>query len=182
MSDSIDLAKHRFELQQLETAIKTMLALNCELLSRSPETPIDSLVVQLEADQKGRSRLASLLFSPLQETDIETLKLLQFYCETPIQVSSPSARQAVAELLSAINLNLPIGTFCLNANHTLTYKYVYALGKFTTIIPEEFLETFLLWLFALDPMSNLIESVANGEQSLTSALALLQSDSGSATR
>ncbi|MFK8186365.1 MAG: hypothetical protein AB8B99_23565 [Phormidesmis sp.] len=177
MSDPIDLAKYRFELQQLETAIKTSLALNCELLHRSSETPIDSLVVQLESDTKGRSRLASLIFSPLQDTDVESLKLLQFYCETPIQVSSPQIRQTVAELLSILNLNLPIGTFCLNAEHVLTYKYVYALGKFTTIVPEEFLETFLLWLFALDPMSDLIESVVDEEQNLTSALALLQSGS-----
>lgn len=169
MSDPMNQAKERFELQQLETAIKAELELDCQILPRSVETPIDTLVIKLEADEQERIRIASVMFFPLEDSDVESLKLLQFYCETPIRVESTQARATVAEFLSAVNLKIPVGTFCLNSNHEVVCKYVYALGKFKAIEPEEFLETFLLWMFAIDSMSGLIESVAKEEQSLVAA-------------
>ncbi len=173
MSDPIQHAKDRFELQQLETAIKTELDLDCQILPRSPETPIDTLLVNLETDARDRTRIASLMFVPLDDSDVESLKLLQFYCETPIQVTSATACATVAQFLSAVNLKIPVGAFCLNAEHQVTCKYVYALGKFKTIDPTEFLETFLMWMFAIDSLSSLIESVATGEHDLESAIQVL---------
>lgn len=166
-------AKALFELQQLEVSIKSELDLDCQVLEHSEETPIDTLVVDIETDGKGRSRITSIMFIPLDNSDVETLKLLQFYCETPISVQSKQKREIVAELLASINLKIPVGTFCLNPDHLVTFKYVNALGKFKTIETEEFLETFLLWMFALDSMSELIESVAEGENSLDLAIKLL---------
>lgn len=173
MGNFINQVKVLFELQQLEKAIKTELDLECQILEHSVDTPIDTLVVDIETDSLGRSRIVSIMFIPLDDSDVETLKLLQFYCETPICVESPSNRAIVAELLAAINLKIPIGAFCLNDQHTVTFKYVNALGKFKTIDLEEFLETLLLWMFALDSMSSPIESVAKGEQSLELAIKLL---------
>jgi hypothetical protein len=173
MNPSLNQAKERYELQQLEAAITGQLDLTCQLLLHSPEVPVDTLTVVLELDPHGRTRVASLMFIPLDDSDVESLKLLQFYCETPIKVS-PDAGAAVAQFLSAINLKLPIGTFCLTEESQVGYKYVYALGKFKTIEPEEFLETFLLWMFGLDGMSNLIEEVAEGQRSLAAALKILE--------
>ena len=173
MSNFINQAKDLFELQQLEEAIKAELDLECQILEHSVDTPIDTLVVNIETDGLGRSRIVSIMFIPLDDSDVETLKLLQFYCETPICVESSSNRAIVAELLAAINLKIPIGAFCLNDQHTVTFKYINALGKFRTIDSEEFLETLLMWMFALDSMSSLIESVAQGEQSLELAIKLL---------
>ena len=173
MSNFINQSKNLFELQQLEKAIKVELDLDCHILEYSVDTPVDTLVVNTETDGMGRSRIVSIMFIPLDASDVETLKLLQFYCETPICVESSSNRAIIAELLAAINLKIPIGAFCLNDQHAVTFKYVNALGKFKTINSEEFLETLLLWMFSLDSMSSLIESVAQGKQSLELAVKLL---------
>lgn len=173
MSDFMSQAKTLFELQQLEAAIRSEIDLDCQILTRSEAIPIDTLVVNLEADRKDRPRIASIIFIPLEDSDIETLKLLQFYCESPIQVTHETTRRVVAELLSAINLKAPLGTFCLNSQHQVVFKYVNALGKFRAIESEEFLETLLLWMFTLDSMSVLIESVASEEMSLELAIQTL---------
>ncbi|MCA6623139.1 MAG: hypothetical protein IM542_11325, partial [Pseudanabaena sp. M165S2SP1A06QC] len=83
MTNFINQAKDLFELQQLEAAIKAELDLDCQILEHSVDTPIDTLVVNIETDGLGRSRIVSIMFIPLDDSDVETLKLLQFYCETP---------------------------------------------------------------------------------------------------
>jgi hypothetical protein len=172
MNDHVEQAKNQYELQQLASKIQSDLGLSCHFLPQSPEIPVHSLLVELQADKHGRPRVATLMFIPLEGAGVESLKLLQFYCEMPIQTDSQQA-PTVATLLSAVNLNVPIGTFCLNAENEVTCRYVYALGKFTAIAPKEFLETFLLWMFAIDSMSPLIESVALGTTTLQVALSHL---------
>jgi hypothetical protein len=174
MSNFINQAKDLFELQQLEIAIKTELDLECQILVNSVDIPIDTLAVNIEFDSKGRTRIASLMFIPLENSNIETLKLLQFFCETSICVESQPIRANVAEFLSAINFKIPLGTFCFDPQNRVTFKYIYALGKFTAIESDEFLESFLFWVFTLDSMSVLIEEVAEGERSLESAIQLLE--------
>ena len=173
MSNSINQAKDRFELEQLKTAIQQELDLNCEVLPISSEVPINTLVVQFEKDQKNRDRVASIMFMPLDDSHIESLKLLQFYCQTPIIIGIEFI-SIVTRLLSIINLKIPIGAFCLNPdNNNITFKYVYTLGKFQNIESKEFLELLLLWMFALDSMSNLIEEVAQGNKTLEVATQIL---------
>lgn len=172
MDTPLNQAKDLFELQQIEAAITSQLDLTCQILPHSVEVPIDTLTVVLEMDRQGRSRVASLMFIPLEDGDVESLKLLQFYCETPITVP-PDARATVALFLSAVNLKIPVGAFCLTPENQISCKYVYALGKFKTIDMDEFLETFLLWMFALDSLSGLIEEVAESQQTLETALNIL---------
>ncbi|MFH7242621.1 MAG: YbjN domain-containing protein [Spirulina sp.] len=176
MSDAMNEARSLFELQQLEAAIKSELDLNSQVLPCSSEVPITTLAIELEADAKGRSRIASLIFIPLDESDVETLKLLQFYCETPIKLEDDLSRSAIIELLPTINLKIPLGSFCLDSQNQVVFKYVNALGKSRGIDPEEFLETLLLWMFTLDSMSVLIDSVVTSECSLQSAMQALMDD------
>lgn len=176
MSDAMNEARSLFEFQQLEAAIKSELDLNCQVLPCSSEVPITTLAIELEADAKERSRIASLIFIPLEESDVETLKLLQFYCETSINLENNLSRSAIIELLPTINLKIPLGSFCLDPQNQVVFKYVNALGKSREINPEEFLETLLLWMFTLDSMSALIDSVVTGECRLQSAMQALMDD------
>jgi hypothetical protein len=173
MSKLMSQTKNQMDLVQLEFLIKEELDLDCQVLSPSIETPVDTLVVKLETDEKERIRIASIMFIPLNDSDFESLKLLQFYCETPVR-AAPSSRAAVTEFLSAVNLSIPVGTFCLTPDHLVACKYVCTLGKFREIEPKEFLETFLLWMFAIDSISGIAEMVAEGKQSLADAIKLLE--------
>lgn len=65
MSNFINQSKDLFELQQLEQAIKAELDLDCQILERSVDTPIATLVVNIETDSMGRSRIVSIMFVPL---------------------------------------------------------------------------------------------------------------------
>jgi hypothetical protein len=170
MNRSIQQAQNLYALQQLGHSITSELNLACEVLQQSDEIPIDTLLVVLEPDAHQRDRVASLMFIPLEETEVEAVKLLQFYCDTPISVPA-AMRGAVAQVCAAVNLKIPLGAFSLSDEDRVVLRYVLAVGRFATIEPAAFVETFLLWMFALDATSSLIEDVAAGRLALDDAIA-----------
>lgn len=165
-------AKYRLELEILKGLIEEELEMIGRISGGSPEAPITSLSVVLEPDWQNQVRAANLAFIPLEETDVEAIKLLQFYSQLPFTVDQDYLNDTVRFLL-AINLFIPIGVFNLSPENNLSFKYVYSLSKFEAIKQDEFMETFLLWLEALDNLSPLIAEVASGESDLESALAIL---------
>lgn len=172
MSINLDQAKYRLELEILQGYLEQELEMMGRIMDGPPEAPITSLSVLLEPDWQDQLRAANLSFIPLEDTDIEAIKLLQFYSQLPITADQSHLDDTV-RLVLAINLLIPIGSFSLSPENDLFFKYVYSLSKFETINQNEFLETFLLWLFTLDNLSPLIAEVATGERDLDSALALL---------
>ncbi len=169
MASDLNQAKDLVELGNLENYIKDELVLDCQVLESTPEVPVNSLAVKLEDDEQGRSRVANLMFMPLEDSDIEDVKLLQFFCETPVTVSSEHT-DALLKFIQAVNLKIPIGVFAVNSDNQLVSKYVYSLGKFKLIEKGEFIETFLLWMYALDNLGPLLEEVATGKKDLETAL------------
>jgi hypothetical protein len=169
MISEIERAKNLTELQDLKTALNKKLSLECQIIEEQSDVPINSLVVLLEPDSQKRSRLANLTFLPLEDTDLESIKLLQFYCQLPISLSSDFSDE-VLRFLARVNLQIPLGTFTIDfEEQKVGFKYVYSLGKFKQIEPEEFLETFLLWMYTLDKISDLIEAVSTGQKDVQSA-------------
>lgn len=172
MVADLDAAKFRYELQTLQRHLEDELHLQCELVGQSSGVPIDSLAVMLEPDWNNRPRVANLMFLPLEGSDIEALKLLQFYSELPTQV--PAEKQAaILQFITAANVLVPLGTFALTADQELIFKYVNAIGKFTGIEQAAFIETFLLWMYTLDNISVLVDAVVEGSHSLEEALVRL---------
>lgn len=165
--EKIEREKYGLELQNLKTYIENNLDFPGEVV-RTPIDSIDSLAVALEPDDKGRNRVASLTFLPIENSDFEAIKLLQFYCELPFNVDEKYMEDLRKFLLTA-NLKMPIGSFALNEEDVITLKYIYSLGKFTHIDRDEFLETFLLWMFMLDGIGELVEAVATGQKNLETA-------------
>lgn len=175
MSESVNQASDLFELQQLESFIREELDLGCEILPVSAEIPVETLLVMLEQDTHERTRIASLMFVPLQDTQIETLKLIQLYIETPVLVDTVEVRQIMSEFFTVVNQKIPLGAFAINEDQLVTFKYMHALGKYSPIVQEHFLELFLLWMFTLDSVSPLIDALAEGRMDLSRAVEALNS-------
>jgi hypothetical protein len=173
MSESVNQASDLLELQQLEFVIREELDLGCEILPVSAEMPVETLLVMLEQDAHERTRIASLMFVPLHGTQIETLKIIQLYIETPVLVDTAGGRQVMSEFFSVVNQKIPLGAFAFNDEGLVTFKYVHALGKDSSIVQEHFLELFLLWMFTLDSVSPLIDALAEGRMDLAGAVEVL---------
>lgn len=178
MFRKLDQEKYLLELGTLKGYLEEELELVCQIMDShdmgsAPEMPpITSLSVILEPGWQERIRAANLTFIPLDDSDVEAIRLLQFYSQLPFTANQDHLDDTVRFLL-AINLLIPIGAFSLSTENDLFFKYVYSLSRFEAIKQEEFLETFLLWLFTLDSFSPLIAEVATGALDLESALTLL---------
>lgn len=172
MTTDLDAAKSRYELQALQSYLEGELHLQCELLDPSMGVPTDSLAVMLEPDWNNRPRVANLMFLSLEGSDIEALKLLQFYSELPTAVPLDK-QEAALRLIAVANAFAPVGTFAFTPDQELVFKYVNALSKFSEIEQESFIETFLLWMYTLDTISVLVDAVVEGSKSLEEALAEL---------
>ncbi|MDM8521033.1 hypothetical protein QUF64_13375 [Anaerolineales bacterium HSG6] len=158
-----------FELQTVADCIKNDLNLEYQLIERSILLPLDSLVIVLEPDSDGQARATNIMFIPLDDADYRAIKLLQFYTELPLILDEQGLTN-IEPLLRTINLYTPIGTFSLNDQKQIIFKYVYILGKFNTINSAEFVEMFSLWLRNLDTLSRLIKEVARAEKTVEQAL------------
>lgn len=160
----LDQAKLEYELGQLAQALEQGTAMPCQVLPAGAEIPIPTLAIQLEPDYRRRDRIATVMFVPLPSDQVESLKLLQLYCELPLYLDQ--RKEEVLAYLAWLNLQLPLGAFAIDPESQLVFKYVYALGKFKTIEPEEFIEAFLLWMFSMDSVFQSIEELAEGTKDL----------------
>ncbi|BAZ16694.1 hypothetical protein NIES4071_85720 [Calothrix sp. NIES-4071] len=162
MTSELTDAKYLLELDNLRDIITEELRLDAQIIERSELLPVSSLVITLESDYKERPRFASLAYLPLSDDECESIKLLQFYLAIPCEIKS-DFQQAVEKVLLLINLKAPIGSFTINEeSKEVVARYVYSLGKFKIVDKEEFLETFMLFMYTVDQFSGLIEEVAIG--------------------
>jgi hypothetical protein len=165
MTTELIYAKSLVELGNIQDFISEELGFATQILERSQSLPLNSLVISLAPDSQQRTRVASLNYLPLGDEDCESIKLLQFYLVIPCELQ-PDFQRAVEKFLLLINLKAPIGSFTFNAeSNEIIAKYVYSLGKFKMVDKEEFLETFMLFMFVIDQFSPLIEEVATGVKS-----------------
>ncbi|MBE9078777.1 hypothetical protein IQ241_15980 [Romeria aff. gracilis LEGE 07310] len=174
MSAELMQAKHHLELKRLQELIESELELESRLFEASSQIPSPSLSIVLEPDGSGSSRVANLMFLPIDDEDMESIKLLQLYCELPIQITSETLPD-LEQLLHEVNLTVPLGAYSINTNRQLIFKYVYVLSKFKETDPAEFLETFLLWMYILDNINMLVDALIEGQTDLQAALQALNS-------
>ena len=159
-------------LTEIEAAITAELDLQCQLLDVRSGVPIDSLAVVLEADRKGRPRVANLMFLPVGDDEVQKVRLLQLHCLLPVPVSAES-RADLEHFLTRTNSIVPIGALSITVDDELIFKYVHAIGRARPLEANEFLELFLLWMFTLDSLSGVVEDVATGIRAADAALAEL---------
>jgi len=140
-----------------------------ELLERTPEIPLNVLLLPIGKDGRGRDRIVNLNFVPLPESDIEWIRLLQLYTVVPGRVA-PERREAVGELLLAANASLPLGHYGLKEDGEVYARYVYTAPSSRTVSTDELLEAVSLFHYMLELYADRIERVASGELSPEEAL------------
>ncbi|MBN9392715.1 MAG: hypothetical protein J0I20_32090 [Chloroflexi bacterium] len=154
--------------KQIQSWIKDELDLETQYLQASPQIPQDAVVVTLEPDSQGQPRVASILFLPNDDGEIEHFELLQFYLEGPVKIPEAS-RETYLKFAASANQVIPVGSFSVTEEGELVFKYVIPVSKKNGLDKEEFLEIYLLWMFTLDSVSGLVEEVLAGDKTLEEA-------------
>jgi hypothetical protein len=172
MISDLTNAKYTAELSFLDGYLAE-LGFDSELIERSEVVPMPILVSSIGGDHAGRPRLLNFLFVPIEEDHLEVLQLLQIHSIFPFDVQSD--KQADMEkLLSTINQKLGMGSVGIDEQGDIYYKYLFPKARYQPLEQTLIIETVQLFIFLMEQFSNLIESVATGQQSLTMAIEQLQ--------
>ena len=142
------------------------------------DAPMPSMAAILEEDEKGRNRVVTHSFLPLDEDDASYTKFLQFYCELQIDVGGVD-RLRLMEALMTLNGMLPLGTAVavaardeLPAMVGLRYVQGYPLEE--VIDQGAFCETLFLFDLSCDLVSTVVDALVEGA-SVENALSRLHS-------
>lgn len=110
----------------------------------------------------------NIMYVPLPEDHFHEIRLFQLYS---LLVQAVPARQKndLLDLLNEMNDRCPVGTFFLNEQAELGFKYIFPAARFE--IPKEgpFIEIFTLYLNSLMSFRDIIIQVSNGTLLLSDA-------------
>jgi hypothetical protein len=172
MVSDLTNAKHTVELGHLEELFAKM-GYHSSLMEPSRIVPIPTLAITMPLDEKGRDRSINVLFVPVADGELETLELLQLHTQIPCQLDE-RRQPDVEKLIGALNNKIGMGCIGIDANNNIYYRYIYPKAKFESIDERLISETVLLFIYLYERFSHLVESVATGQQSLDTALNLVQ--------
>jgi hypothetical protein len=131
----------------------------CTLLDTSQGVELPVLIAVRELD--GGERPIHFIFVPVGD-ELETLQLLQIYAIFPGEVDAVHVG-TLEKLLIAVNRLVGLGSFGLDPENQLYYKYIFAKPKYEKWNRELILETIYLFLFLMERFGSLLEAAATGQ-------------------
>lgn len=162
-------ARHLVELGNLEEVFTAIGYKHIELLEKSAEVPYHTLLLGLDADEKGRLRQLALTFYPV--ADFEDTLFLQYFSELPFDLKEATL-PAVYTLLPEINNRMVLGYFGVSdGGRKLHFRYVQTFAD-DDLLSQDRIET-VTTMVAFSPMlfADVLEAVASGQMSLVEARA-----------
>lgn len=168
MRDAFDHPRHDRDFKQISDLIQAELGLRTQFIQASSNAPMTSLSVELETRELGAARVANLMFLPVSQ-EVENIRLLQLYCES-FSFGKFAQPINLETLFHSINQAIPIGSFSIDSEKQLIFKYVYALSSFTPLNSLEFLEVFLLWMYIQDSIHSLLTAVLTKQLTIKEAI------------
>jgi hypothetical protein len=161
MLDKKIQAKHLLGLEN----VKEILAksdIESAIIKANQHLPLSMLIMPLDDDEQDRSRSISASYIPMDEDDLEHTELLQLYSQFPFKINNKQEPE-LARFLLACNILQPIGNFGFKDGQ-VCFRYVLVLKKYDLPDPEEILETFMMFEYALQTYQQLIEDVNDGKK------------------
>lgn len=153
--------------QEILYSIKDYLAkisVEASVMEASENMPYNILI----ASTKDRVPI-NIMYVPLPEDHFEAIRLLQHYSLITARVTAEKKNDLLL-LLNEINNQSPLGSFAINEQGELGFKYIYPVPRFGMLNEDAFMEVFSLYLNCLLSFRNKIIEVNEGTLSLRDAL------------
>jgi len=115
----------------------------------------------------------NIMYVPLPEDHFNEIRLIQLYSLLVQNVDSAIKIDSLI-LLNELNDRCPTGSFFMNENSELGFKYIFPVSRFEIPNEQQFIETFTLYLNSLMSFRDLIIRTLNGKIMLKDALAELE--------
>lgn len=158
-------ARHLVELGRIQDFFKER-EIYTQLLEKSDQIPLHILMLAPEISE-GRQAYVNVMFIPIDNPNVEDIQLLQLYTHLPVDYTG--TMEAIAPLLVAINMNLPVGNMGFKDN-SISFRYSYALSDNTLVQEEEFIDVFQLFFNSLALFIDLIDQVVEGKVTVQQAI------------
>ncbi|MEM7102185.1 MAG: YbjN domain-containing protein [Bacteroidota bacterium] len=121
-----------------------------------------------ESYSKGISEVG-FSFIPITSENELSVKLLQM--TTAFELELPSERKALLfEVLLAINTRTPLGSFSVNGNGELLFRYVHSMPTYQFIEEKPFLDTLNFFVHTIEAFLPLIKRLIKGNINREDAL------------
>lgn len=153
--------------QEILYSIRDYLAkisVEATVMEASENMPYNLLI----ASTKERVPI-NIMYVPLPEDHFATIRLLQHYSLITARVNA-ERKSDLLSLLNEINNQSPLGSFAINEQGELGFKYIYPVPRFGMLNEESFMEVFSLYLNCLLSFRSKITQVNNGTLSPGDAL------------
>lgn len=132
-------------------------------LEKSNLVEVDSLLITLKSDEKGRERFVSCHFFPTDEEVISLSHLLQWFT----QVRLPDKMEDTIELykfISLLNSRLPVGLFYVEKGF-LNFRNILVISAETPTASDAFLELFKMFIAIFESYAPAIEEFITNKSS-----------------
>lgn len=123
--------------------------------------------------QDGKERPVNFIFVPVDD-ELETLQLLQMYAQISLELDMRRL-EALEKLILVLNRTVGLGSFGIDPENQLYYKYIFPKPRYESWNRELILETIFLFMFLLERFSGVLEAVASGEMTGAEAVEVLHS-------
>jgi hypothetical protein len=138
------------------------------VLESSKEIEFNILLV-IAADQAA----INIMYVPAPEDQFEEIRLLQFHSMITANIAA-DMRSSIFNLLNELNNLTPLGSFSINAEDQLSYKYIFPVSRFD--IPKEstIREMFTLYHSALTRFKPILLGLNEGKLTTMDAISQIR--------
>jgi len=164
-------ARHLVELGRIQEFFENK-EVYTQLLEKSEQIPLHILMLAPEIE-KNRQAYINVMFIPIDNPNIDDIQLLQLYTHLPVDYTG--TMEAIAPLLVAINMNLPVGNMGFK-DSSISYRYSYVVSDNSLVQQEEFLDVFQLFFNSLALFLELIDEVIAGKKTVQQAIKYIKDE------
>jgi hypothetical protein len=167
MNSDLLIAKFASELSFLQEYLEEA-GFACQLLDAEQGVELPILVAVYQDEEEESERALNFVFVPTGD-ELETLQMLQIFSLISGTVVNEHLA-SVEKLLVSANRSAGMGSFGLDSENQLFYKYMFPKAKYERWNRELVMETVFLFLFLMDRFGGVLAAAASGELSLEAAL------------
>lgn len=117
----------------------------------------------------------NIMYVPAPEDQFEEIRLLQFHSLLTANVS-PAKKSEILSLLNELNDLNPFGSFSINGEGQLSYRYIFPVARFDVPKETTIQELFTLYHSALVKFKKALLGVNDGKLSLKDAIMQVRAD------
>lgn len=163
--------------QELDlTNLKLILAaqnVETTLLKASETNSLPTLIIPVEIEYTSQDSHYSATFIPMDPDFVESNSLLQFYYIHDLKIRDGKELD-VRRFIADLNLIVPLGSFGLNSDNEIYFRYVSIQDQFEVLKEDTAIETVMLFESSINSFIEFMHAINDGEMTSQEAMEIVR--------